>query len=144
MKYTTKTEYGLQCLLYMAKNGGIQPITIKELAGAEHYSPSYVEKIFQNLRSSNIVTAQHGNQGGYALAKSPEEISLKEIIEALEGGTFDVFCEPETREHIVCTHYCECGVTPIWLEAKRRLDEYFESITLASMMNPKAAIAPSK
>lgn len=142
MKYTTKTEYGLIGLLYMAKHGGIQPITIKELAGAENYSRPYVEKIFQNLREANIVRAQHGNQGGYVLARAPEKITMKEIIEALEGQTFEVYCEPEAREQIVCTHYCACGVKPVWQKAKKLLDEYFGSVTLAKMLEAKTEPLP--
>lgn len=137
MKYTTKTEYGLNCLIYMARHGGLQPITIKEIAAAEKYSPTYIEKILQNLRAARIVAAQHGNHGGYVLAKAPEAITLKEVIEALEGGTFDVFCEPETRDQIVCTHYCACGVKPVWQKAKSLLDAYFASVTLDMIMNGK-------
>jgi len=139
MKYTTKTEYGLQCLLYMAKHGDIQPITIKEVASVEKYSQPYIEKIFQSLRAANIVVAQHGNQGGYALARSPEQISLKEVIEALEGQTFEVYCEPHTREHIVCTHYCACEVTGVWMKAKELLDGYFGNVTLSQLVNPVKA-----
>lgn len=134
MKYTTKTEYGLNCLVYMARHGGLQPITIKEIAAAEKYSPTYIEKILQSLRAAKIVAAQHGNHGGYVLAKRPDEITLKEVIEALEGGTFDIFCEPETRDQIVCTHYCACGVKPVWKKAKSLLDDYFASVTLEMIL----------
>ena len=137
MKYTTKTEYGLNCLVYMVRHGGLQPITIKEIATAEKYSPTYIEKILQNLRLAGIVASQHGNQGGYVLTRRPEDITLKDVIEALEGGTFDVFCEPETRDQIVCTHYCACGVKPIWQGAKNLLDRYFASITLKMIFENK-------
>lgn len=144
MKYTTKTEYGLNCLIYMAKHGGLQPITIKEIAAAEQYSPTYIEKILQNLRAARIVAAQHGNHGGYVLAKPPEEITLKEVIVALEGGTFDVFCDPETRDQIVCTHYCACGVKPVWQKAKSILDAYFDSVTLDMIMSGKYEPEPAR
>jgi len=142
MKYTTKTEYGLQCLVYLAKHGNIQPMTIKELAGVEKYSRPYIEKIFQGLRSANIVDAQHGKLGGYVLARPPEKITVKDVIEALEGQTFEVFCEPEKRDQIVCTHFCACGVKPIWQHAKKLLDDYFDTITLAQMMEPKTEPLP--
>jgi Rrf2 family protein len=141
MKYTTKTEYGLNCLVYMARHGGIQPITIKEIAAAEKYSPTYIEKILQSLRTAKIVSASHGNHGGYVLARRPNEITLKEVIDALEGSTFDVYCEPETRDQIVCTHYCACGVKPVWQKAKTLLDQYFVSVTLETLMNGAAVEA---
>ncbi|MBP9733966.1 MAG: Rrf2 family transcriptional regulator [Candidatus Omnitrophica bacterium] len=137
MKYTTKTEYGLNCLIYMAKHGGLEPITIKEIAAAEKYSLTYIEKILQSLRAAGIVAAQHGNHGGYVLAKDTQNITLKSVIDALEGSTFDIFCEPEARDQIVCTHYCACGVKPVWQKAKSLLDDYFGSVTLEMILNNK-------
>ncbi len=132
MRFTTKTEYGMICLVYMARRSDMQldPVSIKELAGAEQYSQAYTEKILQNLRIAGIVTSQHGNQGGYVLARHPSEIKLREVIEALEGHTFDVFCEPDVRKDITCTHFSLCGVKPVWHKTKEVLDQFFDSITL--------------
>ena len=77
-----------------------------------------------------MVAALHGNQGGYRLARKPSEITLKEVIDALEGGTFDVFCAPEKRPGLICTHFCLCGIKPVWRKTKDLLDNFFESITL--------------
>lgn len=135
MRFTTKTEYGLVCLIYMARRGDMKldPVTIKELVTAEQYSQTYTEKILQHLRSAGIVSSQHGNQGGYILARNPSEITLREIIEALEGQTFDVFCEPDVRKEITCTHFSLCGVKPIWHKTKEILDQFYGSITLEKL-----------
>ncbi len=132
MRFTTKTEYGLVCLIYMAKHAELKfdPVTIKQLVQAEHFSLTYTEKIMQMLRTANIVTAQHGNQGGYSLARHPSQINLKEIIEAMEGATFEIFCKPEVREEIICTHFPLCGVKPVWEKTKKTLDGMYEAITL--------------
>lgn len=132
MRFTTKTEYGLVCLIYMARQGNLKldPVTIKELANAEQYSQTYTEKILQHLRASGIVSAQHGNQGGYVLSRTPAEITLREIVEALEGHTFDVFCEPDMRKEITCTHFSLCGIKPVWHKTKEILDQFYGSITL--------------
>jgi len=58
----------------------------QEIAEAEHYSQTYIEKILQSLRIAHIVKAHHGNQGGYVLEREAGRITLKEVIEALEGG----------------------------------------------------------
>ena len=135
MRFTTKTEYGLICLIYMARQGDMKldPVSIKEIVTAEKYSPTYTEKILQHLRNAGIVSAQHGNQGGYVLARSPSEITFKEIVEALEGHTFDVFCEPDIRKEITCTHFTLCGVKPVWQKTKDILDQFYGSITLDMM-----------
>lgn len=137
MRFTTKTEYGLVCLIYMAKNTEFKfdPITIKELVEAEQFSQTYTEKIMQNLRQAGIVNALHGNHGGYVLARTPQEITLKEIVEALEGGTFDVFCQPKIRDEIICTHFPLCGIKPVWEKTKNVLDELYQSLTLSMVAN---------
>ena len=131
MRFTTKTEYGLICLVQMAN---LYPqrkvLAIKELVDQEKYSLTYIEKIFQKLRTAKIVTSHHGKQGGYSLGRPPTEITLREVVEALEGGTFDVFCEATTRETIVCTHLCLCGMKPVWKKTKQLIDDYYASITL--------------
>src|SRR5574341_968637 len=134
MRFTTRTEYGFVCLVYMARNISRDVVTVKEISEKEHFSAAYIEKIMQGLRAANIVVAHHGKEGGYSLARDPSQITLKEIIEALEGKTFEVFCEPQIREHIVCTHYCMCGISPIWEKTKRVLDDFFSSVTLESMV----------
>ena len=97
MRYTTKTEYGLMCLIYMASNSELHPITIKEIVSDEHYSQTFTEKILQKLRAGKIVSSHQGSQGGYVLARPAAEITLREVIDALEGQTFEVFCEHVQR-----------------------------------------------
>ena len=133
MRFTTKTEYGLVCMIYLARHAERVCLSIKEIAAHENYPAPYIEKILQALRQARLVTAHHGNQGGYSLSKKPTEITLKHIVDALEGGTFEVFCAPETRENIVCTHFCLCGVKPVWRKTKQILDEFYGSVTLEMM-----------
>jgi Rrf2 family transcriptional regulator, iron-sulfur cluster assembly transcription factor len=133
MKFTTRTEYGLLCMVYMAKHADMKWISIKEMSAQEHYPTAYIEKILQTLKKAGLLESQQGNHGGYALARPQAEITLKEIIDALEGGTFEVFCRPETREDIVCTHFCLCGVKPVWRKTKKLLDEFYGSITLETL-----------
>src|SRR3989338_10581540 len=98
----------------------------------------YIEKILQKLRVANIITSHQGKQGGFALARPSSQITLREIIEALEGGvtfevnvnTFGVFCNPVIRERIVCTHFSMCGVRPVWNKTKELLDDFYGSVTL--------------
>ncbi len=131
MRFTTKTEYGLFCLIYMARNNAhVTPITVKDIVKDEHYSLTYTEKILQGLRSQNIISSFHGNQGGYILARDPKEITLKEIVDALEEQTFEMFCQPEVRKDIVCNHFPSCDVRPIWEKTKELIDTYYDSITL--------------
>ena len=120
-------------MVHLAKHADKGPLSIKELAVSENYPVPYLEKILQALRQAGLVTAHHGNRGGYALARKASEITLKDVIDALEGGTFDIFCAPDTREDIVCTHFCLCGVKPVWRKTKQILDQFYGSVTLEMM-----------
>ena len=133
MRFTKKTEYGIVSMVYMARHADKAFLSIKEIASQEHYPVPYIEKILQALRQAKLVLSQQGNQGGYKLARKPSEITLKQVIDALEGGTFEIFCAPETRPDIVCTHFCLCGVKPVWRKTKELLDKFYDSITLEIM-----------
>lgn len=130
MRYTTKTEYGILCMVYLAKHPQAEWVTIKEIAKSENYPAAYLEKILQTLRQAGLVVSHQGNQGGYELARPASEITLKHIIDAVEGSTFETFCQPEVREDIVCTHFCLCGVKPVWRTTKNLLDHFFATVTL--------------
>ena len=133
MKFTTKTEYGLLCMIYLAKHQEADRVTIREIVAKEKYPLAYIEKILQALKKAGLVISHQGNHGGYSLARKSSEITLKQIIDALEGGTFDVFCQPDVREDIVCTHFCLCGVKPVWRKTKQLLDHFYGSVTLEMM-----------
>ena len=141
MRFTTKTEYGLVCLAYMAKHAEfkLDPITAKELVKAEGLSLAYTEKILQSLRGAGIVRSLQGNHGGYVLAKEPSKILIKDIIDALEGATFDVFCEPSVRKDITCNHFPACGIAPLWGKTKELLDQFYSSITLEMLASDKGS-----
>ena len=132
MRFTTKTEYGLVCLVYMARHID-QITTVKEIATQESFSLTYLQQIFHVLCEAGIVKGHHGRQGGYSLARSASGITLKEIVEALEGATFEVFCEPEIRKDIVCTHFSLCGMKHLWQKTKDLLDHFFGSVTLETL-----------
>lgn len=130
MRFTTKTEYGLVCLVYMVRHGSLTPVTVKEIVRDEQYPSAYIEKILQSLRVAGIVDSKQGSQGGYVLSREPEQINLKEIISALEGGIFEVFCEPDMRKTITCTHHSLCGLKPVWNLTKNALTQIYEKVTL--------------
>jgi len=140
MRFTTKTEYGFVCMAYLARHNERGCVSLKEMLKSEQYPMPYVEKILQALRRAKLVKSHQGNQGGYALAKHPSEITVKQIIDALEGSTFEVFCTPQTREEIVCTHFCLCGIKPVWRKTKQLLDQFYSSITLEMLMKNEIEI----
>ena len=133
MRFTTKTEYGVICLAHMAKKAWPDSVTVKEIAQHEGFSTTFTEKILQGLRRAGIATSQQGNRGGWMLTRPPGEINLKEIVEALEGSTFEVFCAPKRRKHIVCKNFSLCKLKPIWYKTQKTLDDLYQNITLEAI-----------
>jgi Rrf2 family transcriptional regulator, cysteine metabolism repressor len=127
-------------MIYMARHREASWITIKELAKQENYPVAYIEKILQSLRQAKLVLSHQGTQGGYVLAKEASEITLRQIVDALEGATFDVFCNPSVREDIVCNHICLCGAKSIWKKTKELLDHFYESISLEDLSKNPAEV----
>ena len=114
----------------MVKKNAPTPINVKEIAGEENYSYAFIEKVFQKLRKANIVTSEQGNKGGYTLVKNPSHISMKDIIEAMENKTYEVFCDPMVSKKVTCPPNRRCGLKQVWKNTKTLLDGFYESISL--------------
>ncbi len=85
MKFSSQEEYGLRCLLRIAREGRATGLTIPEISEAEGISTFYVAKLMRVLRRGGLVKSSRGKIGGYALARPPSEITVKEIVEHLDG-----------------------------------------------------------
>jgi Rrf2 family cysteine metabolism transcriptional repressor len=83
--FTTKSRYGLSAVLEMAKNYGNGPLHVKEIAARHSISPQYLEQLMTRLVKQGFIRAVRGQKGGFALSRSPREITLIEVLEALEG-----------------------------------------------------------
>lgn len=130
MRITTQGEYGIRCLLLLAKEQGEKFIPISELAEREQLSKEYVEQLMLRLRRAGIVASSRGVHGGYQLARPPREITMREVLEVLEGETFEVICERLNTEPKNCVSFGNCSVRPVWLHIKHVLDSVLGSITL--------------
>lgn len=140
MRFTTQAEYGLICALHLAKNGGDGPIAAREMSEIEGLPTDYTEKILRRLRQAGLVTSVRGVSGGFELGRGPEEISVKDVIEATEGTTFEVNCEthqvdPNSR----CGERHDCSIRPVWMALKSRIDHLLDQITLSDLVRQREA-----
>jgi Rrf2 family protein len=134
MRFTTRAEYGIVALLYLAREASDKPRSANEIAESEGMSAEYVEKLLQKLRTFGLVDSHRGAGGGFTLATEPGRITLRHVIEALEGTTFQLFCADEVREKIVCNHLSACGLEGVWRGLKEHVDDYLGQITLESLL----------
>lgn len=140
MKLTTKTEYALICLKYLCDHPGVKPVSVSEIAESEHLPKDYIEQIFVKLRRAGIIKSIKGIRGGFILARKPPQITLLQIIEAVEGKTFEIFCTPRLRERIVCEHFSSCSVRPVWRKLKQLIDDFCGGLTLENLLEEESAL----
>jgi Rrf2 family protein len=134
MKFSTKGRYGLRALFDMAYNSGTLPTQIKDISRRQSMSARYLEQIFQDLKKAGLLKSRRGPQGGYFLARKPEEITIRDIILAAEGELAVVDCIKENRgKKKACDFSSRCVTQNIWLEASRQLNAYFDSVTLKDL-----------
>lgn len=100
MKLSKKSRYGLTALVDLAVNSGTGHVALYSIAQRNGISPQYLEQVFASLRRAGIVKSIKGPQGGYLLAREPEQITVSEILEATEGS---YLLENEDGQGIACT-----------------------------------------
>lgn len=145
MKLSTKTRYGVRALFDMAYHAGTLPVQIKDISRRQAISPRYLEQIFQELKKAGLLRSRRGPQGGYNLARKPEEITLGQIVNATEGRTSLVDCTDEKRGRKKnCDFDNLCVTQGVWREAARRLDDYFASVSLKDLCDEATKLGLEK
>jgi Rrf2 family protein len=137
MRLSTKSRYGLRALFDIAYNCGSAPAQIQDISRRQHISPRYLEQIFQSLKRAGILKSKRGPQGGYSLARKPEEITVLEIIKATEQDMLMVDCagdgKKRKRRVIDCPFEGNCVTQSVWKEATDLLADLFGKLTLQTL-----------
>lgn len=130
MKFSTKTRYGLRAVLEIARNESC-PLKRKEIAAIQEVSDSYLENILIVLKSNRIIETIRGANGGYVLSRSPSQITVMEIVEALEGPLDLVEC---TFSPSVCRKSDQCITRSIWKELADSWRSILGNKTIADLL----------
>ena len=144
MKLSTQEEYGLRCLLQIARleSTSNQPVTIGEISRAEGLSVANVGKFVRALRLGGFVDSERGHTGGYRLARPATEISVRDVLDTLGGKLFDAeFCEEHSGAIGACTHSVECSVRSLWNSVQFLVDRLLNQISLHDMLRGERELA---
>jgi len=133
MKISTRGQYGLEALVYIALNSSAGPVSIRNIASYCNISEAYILQIFLVLRKAGIVSSIRGAQGGYVLSRKPSEINVKQVLEVLEGPLTPVACIVKECEE-PCVRYDICSTRLLWEMIRKRLDSLACSITVADLV----------
>lgn len=141
MKLSTQEEYGLRCLLHLARVPAGQSLTIPEISKAEGLSVPNVAKLMRLLRMGGLVQSVRGQSGGYTLARASAEIPVSEVLDLLGGQFFSSkFCERHAGRQNVCNHAVDCSLRVLWNTIQSVLHEVLGKTTLKDLLCSEAAM----
>jgi Rrf2 family protein len=136
MKLTSQEEYGLRCLLRIAREGEGGSLTIPKISQKEGISNFYVAKLMRILRRSGLVKSVRGQAGGYALARPADQIVVGEALAVLGGRLYDpAFCEEHAGSESLCTNSVDCSVRSLWRAVQQVIDQVLSKTTLKDLLS---------
>jgi Rrf2 family protein len=133
LKFSKKTEYGLRAMLYLAQTNSVVPI--QNISAGEDISHTFLEQIIYELKQSGLVISQRGASGGYALAKSPQEINLGDIVRSLEKEIAVSGCVLE--DVFSCPRHEKCLAKNAWFKIQKELLKSVNNISLQDLLDDK-------
>ncbi len=134
MQLLAQEEYGLRCLLQVARHAGPDPLTIPEIAASEGLSPEYAAKLMRALRQAELVVSTRGAGGGYRLSRPAREITAWHVVQALGGSLFPrEFCDSHPGQRHDCVHTSGCSIRGLWSAVEGAVRGVLEGVTVAEL-----------
>jgi Rrf2 family transcriptional regulator, cysteine metabolism repressor len=139
MLFSTKAEYGVRLMVELGRHAGSEPVSLSAVAEAERLPLSYLEHLVARLRNADLVTSTRGAHGGYRLARPATEITMDEVVEALEGQIAPMECFHETPEgKVLCSHETDgdqaCATKLLWTRVQGGVTRALAGTTLAELV----------
>ncbi len=142
MKLSSIEEYGLRCLLQIARAGEDASLTIAEMSEREGISSPNVAKIMRLLRRAGLVRSTRGKAGGYSLTRTASEVRALDVLAALGGRIFDTgFCDRHKGQAPSnCLNTRDCSIRPVLRGLQDAVDQVLGELTLASLLRSEGEI----
>ena len=141
MKLSAQEEYGLRCLLQLARAQTTkESLTLSQIAGQEGISSANAGKLMWILTKAGLVQSTRGNKGGYVLARPANEIRLNQVIRVLEGEPAESHCKSYAGVLDACIHTGDCGIRPVIVELHQIVDNALAEITLSQLLGTEANV----
>jgi Rrf2 family cysteine metabolism transcriptional repressor len=139
MMFSTKAEYGVRVMVELARRAGEEPIPLAEIAAHDGLPLAYLEHLVARLRKAGLVDSRRGSHGGYLLARAPDEITMAEVVEALEGSIAPIECISEAADgSIVCSREASsehvCPTKLLWTRVRFSIVSTLQETTLADLL----------
>jgi Rrf2 family protein len=146
MMFSTKAEYGVRVMVELARRAGEDPIPLAEIAAHDGLPLAYLEHLVARLRKAGLLDSRRGSRGGYLLARSPTEITMAEVVEALEGSIAPIECISQASDgSIVCSRESDpahvCPTKLLWTRVRFAIVRTLQETTLADLVLAPALLA---
>lgn len=130
MQITREADYAIRCILYLSESRG-KVTMVDEIAKSKNIPRSFLAKILQKLAKAGIVRSFRGVKGGFQLAKKPEEVSLLDIINTIDGPVAMNRCTIDKR---ICRFSNECPVHRVWVELRKEVEDRLRKIDFEKLV----------
>src|SRR5919109_576446 len=150
MMFSTKAEYGVRIMAHLAAHDGDGPVSLSAIAEAEGLPLAYLEHLVQRLRKAELVESRRGAHGGYTLAREASDITMAEVVEALEGDIAPIECITADADGVlVCTreHHENdepCPTKFLWTRVQGSIVRTLNEMTLDDLVQPLRKKAPER
>ena len=130
MMLTKMTRFGTRAVFDIAYNSSGLPVQVKDIAKRQELPLKFLEQIFNRLKKADFIKSVRGPGGGYELTKDPSEITVGDIVRAVDEQLDLVCCVSDTK---TCTRAEQCSTRSVWEETSRRVQEYLDTFTIADL-----------
>lgn len=131
MKFSTKSRYALRLMIDLTLHNNGEYIALKDISERQNISIKYLEQIVSMLAKAGMLKSVRGPQGGYKLAKNPEEYTAGDILRITEGSLAPIPCLE--NDEIDCERYQKCSTIEFWQGYYKALNDYVDSVTVADL-----------
>ena len=141
MKISAQEEYGLRCLLQLARAEILgESLTLSQIARLEGISSANAGKLMWILSKAGLVQSTRGIKGGYSLARPASQIRLNQVIRVLEGEPAESHCKSYAGVLDACVHTSDCGIRSVIVNVHEVVERALSSITLAQLLGPEQTV----
>ena len=131
MQITRQADYAVRAVLYLAKLGSDQRAATSQIAQEQQIPPSFLAKIVSQLSVAGLLQTSRGARGGVSLARDPEQISLLEVVEAIDGPILLNEC---VSSNGICVFGDSCPMRPVWCDAQAELVKHLKDTTFNGIL----------
>ena len=135
LRVSTKGEYGVRIMVDLARHYGERPRSLTDISQVEMLPLAYLEQLVKMLREATppLIVSTRGAHGGYRLSRSPETITMGEIVRVLEGPISPMICATEGEMTQICNFLESCGTRYLWARVRDAVAQTLDSMTLAEL-----------